>query len=78
MDWARILSYVTGTVEQDLLGRDEYLAAENRIMKAQPKGRLPVSSGLDIKNRSRGHHHQQRPFGAGLKAILSELTLIGS
>jgi hypothetical protein len=33
MDWARILTYVTGTVDQDLLARNEYLAAENRILK---------------------------------------------
>jgi len=35
MDWARILAYITGTVEQELLLRNEYLAAENRILKAQ-------------------------------------------
>ena len=29
MDWARILAYVTGTVDQELLGRNEYLAAES-------------------------------------------------
>ena len=40
MDWARILAYVTGTVNQELLARNEYLAAENRIMKVQLKGRL--------------------------------------
>jgi len=40
MDWARILAYFTGTVDQDLLARNEYLAAENRILKAQLKGRL--------------------------------------
>jgi hypothetical protein len=43
MDWARILAYVTGTVDQALLARNEYLAAENRIMKAQLKGRLKLS-----------------------------------
>ena len=43
MDWARILAYVTGTVDQDLLARNEYLAAENRIIKAQLKGRLRLS-----------------------------------
>jgi putative transposase len=31
MDWARILAYVTGTVDQELLARNEYLATENRI-----------------------------------------------
>jgi putative transposase len=29
MDWARILAFVTGMVDQDLLARNEYLAAEN-------------------------------------------------
>ena len=43
MDWARILAYVTGTVDQELLARNEYLAAENRIMKAQLKGRPECS-----------------------------------
>jgi putative transposase len=40
MDWARILAYITGTVDQELLLRNEYLAAENRILKAQIKSRL--------------------------------------
>ncbi|MGE0039506.1 MAG: hypothetical protein AB7G25_12535 [Sphingomonadaceae bacterium] len=33
MDWARILAFVTGSVDQELLARAEYLAAENRILK---------------------------------------------
>jgi len=43
MDWARILAFVTGMVDQELLARIEYLAAENRILKAQLKGRLRLS-----------------------------------
>ena len=34
MEWARILAYITGTVDQELLLRNEYLTAENRILKA--------------------------------------------
>ena len=34
---------MTGTVDQELLGRNEYLAAENRIMKAQLNGRMKLS-----------------------------------
>ncbi len=45
MDWVRILAYITGTVDQELLLRNEYLAAENRILKAQIKGRLLLSDG---------------------------------
>ena len=40
MDWVRILTYITGTVDQELLLRNEYLATENRILRAQIKGRL--------------------------------------
>ena len=43
MDWARILAYVTGTVDQELLAWNEYRAAENRVLKAQLKGRLKLS-----------------------------------
>jgi transposase len=38
-----MLAYITGTVDQELLLRNEYLAAENRILKAQVKGRLLLS-----------------------------------
>jgi putative transposase len=41
--FGRILAYVTGPVNQELLARNEYLAAENRILKAQLKGRLKLS-----------------------------------
>jgi putative transposase len=43
MDWARMLAYVTGTVDQELLARNEYLTVANRIIKAQLKGRLKLS-----------------------------------
>jgi hypothetical protein len=43
MDWVRILAYATGTVDQGLLARNEYLAAENRILRAQLNGRLKLS-----------------------------------
>jgi hypothetical protein len=35
MDWVRILAYITGTVDQELLLCNEYLVAENRILKAR-------------------------------------------
>ena len=43
MIWAQLLAYVTGGVNQELRSRNEYLAAENRILKAQIKGRLLLS-----------------------------------
>ena len=43
MEWARILAYITGSVDEGLLLRNEYLATENRILRAQIKGRLLLS-----------------------------------
>jgi len=43
MDWMRMLAYISGTIDQELLLRNEYLAAENRILKAQLTGRLLLS-----------------------------------
>ena len=43
MEWARIVAYMTGSVDEELLLRNEYLATENRILRAQIKGRLLLS-----------------------------------
>ena len=43
MDWARILAFVTGMVDRELLARNQYLVTENRILRAQLKGRLKDS-----------------------------------
>jgi putative transposase len=40
---ARMLAYITGTLDQELLLRNEYLAAENHILRAQVQGRLLLS-----------------------------------
>ena len=32
MDWRRVLAYITGTVDEELLLRNEYLVAENRTL----------------------------------------------
>ncbi len=47
MDWVRLLAYITGQVDQDLLLRSEYLAAENRIFKAQLNTPLRLTDALD-------------------------------
>src|SRR5882672_245177 len=41
--WARLLAYVTGMVNQQLLLQNEYLAAENRILRAHLPNRLRLS-----------------------------------
>jgi hypothetical protein len=40
---AHDVPYITGTVDQEMLLRNEYRAAENRILKAKLKGRVRFS-----------------------------------
>jgi hypothetical protein len=40
MVWARLLAYATGAINRELLLKNEYLVAENRILKTKVKGRL--------------------------------------
>lgn len=42
--WLRLLAYVTGSVNQELLLRNEYLAAENRILRTKLPNRLRLSN----------------------------------
>ena len=44
-NWLRLLAYVTGSINQELLLRNEYLTAENHILKSQVTGRLRLSDG---------------------------------
>jgi putative transposase len=41
--WLRLLGYVTGSVNQELLLQNEYLAAENRILRTRLAARLRLS-----------------------------------
>jgi putative transposase len=43
MDWKTLLAYITGSVEEEILLRHEYLAAENGILRDQIKGPLHLS-----------------------------------
>jgi putative transposase len=45
MDWKTLLAYITGTVDQELLLRNEYLVTENRLLRSQIKGRVRLSDG---------------------------------
>ena len=45
MDWKTVLAYITGTVDQELLVRNEYLVTENRIL------RYPFASGRGASRR---------------------------
>jgi transposase InsO family protein len=45
MDWKTLLAYITGSVDQALLLRNEYLVTENRILRNQITGRVRLTAG---------------------------------
>jgi putative transposase len=64
MEWARVLAYITGTVDQELLLRNEYLLAENRILKAQLPGRLRFSDAERATLGELGHRLGRKALSA--------------
>jgi hypothetical protein len=45
MDWKQLLAYITGSADQELLLRIEYLVTENRILRNQIRGCVRLSDG---------------------------------
>jgi hypothetical protein len=45
MGWKQLLAYITGSVDQELLRRNEYLAADNHILRRQLQGRVRLTDG---------------------------------
>jgi hypothetical protein len=43
MDWKHLLAYITGTVDQALLLRNEYWVTENRLLRNQITGRVRLT-----------------------------------
>ena len=70
MDWKHLLAYITGTVDQELLVRNEYLVTENRILRLQIKGRIQLSDGerktlaeIGKKHTPRSRKVLEQPLG---------------
>ena len=64
MQWPRLLAYITGRVDKELLVRNEYLAAENRILRAKIKGRPQLSDG-EKRTLAEIAHRQRSSFREG-------------
>ena len=45
MDWKKLLGSLSKSVDEELRLRNAYLAAENRILRQQVPGRVPLSDG---------------------------------
>ena len=59
MDWKHLLAYITGTVDQELLLRNEYLVTENRMLRHQITGRVRLTD-TERKTLAEGHDPNSR------------------
>jgi hypothetical protein len=77
MIWARMLAYITGTVDQELLLRNEYLAAENRVLRAKIKGRLLLSESEKVTLAELAHRLGRRALADVATAAKPDTCLAG-
>jgi len=76
MIWARMLAYITGSVDQELLLRNEYLSAENRIRRAKIKNRLLLSDSEKATLAEIAHRLGRKAL-ADVAATAKPDTLLG-
>ncbi len=53
MDWKTMLAYISGSVDEELLLRNEYLVAENRILRNQSVDTSTRRSNVPLSNSQR-------------------------
>jgi hypothetical protein len=76
MNWKRLLTYISGSVDQELLLRNEYLATENRILRRQIQGRLWLTDPERIRLAEVGRRLGRRAL-AEVAQIVRPETILG-
>jgi putative transposase len=69
MDWKYLLAYITGSVDQELRLRNEYLVAENHILRQQIRSRVRLT---DAERKTLARDWQE----AGKKALEQVATIV--
>jgi len=49
MNWKKMLAYITGSLDEELQRRNEYLVAENGILRSQLHGRIRLNNAERIR-----------------------------
>ena len=75
MDWKQLLGYITGSVNEDLLLRNEFLAEENRILRSKLGARVCLSEQERIRLATIGKKLGLKAL-EGLSAIVKPATIL--
>ena len=78
MNWKRMLAYISGSVDQELLLRNEYFVTENRILKNQIKGRLQLTDSERISLAEIGQRLGRKALEEVAQIVRPETILLHS
>jgi putative transposase len=76
MDWKHLLAYITGTVDQELLLRNEYVVTENRLLRNQITGRVRLTDAERKTLAAIGHKLGKQAL-AEVATIVKPETILG-
>ena len=76
MNWKRLLPYISGSVDQELLLRNDYLVTKNRILMNQIKGRLRLTDPERISLAKIGRRLGRKALAEVAQIVRSE-TILG-
>ncbi|WNM63127.1 hypothetical protein [Candidatus Nitrospira neomarina] len=75
MEWETVLAYMTGTVDQELLLRNKYLVAENRILRNQIRGRVRLRDGEQTTLAALGKRLGKKAMAEVMSVVKRETLL---
>jgi hypothetical protein len=76
MNWKRLLAYISGSVDQELLLRNEYLVTENRILRNQINRRSRLTNPERISLAEIGRRLGRKALAEAAQIVRPE-TILG-
>ncbi len=76
MSWKKLLAYISGSVNEELLKRNEYLGTENRILRGQIKGQVRLTDTERISLARIGKELGKRALEE-IATIVKPATILG-
>ena len=76
MDWKQLLAYISGSVDEELLLRNEYLVAENHILRNQLQGRVQLTDAERKTLAEIGHKLGKQALAEVAKLVKPD-TILG-
>jgi len=78
MSWKRMLTYISGSVNEDLLCRLEYLLEENRVLCESSTTLVAIARRVEFVRRSQTRNLTPRGHGVSLPVTANGGDVVGN